>query len=588
MARKKLLAAAASAAALSLLIAGCSSSGTTGDADAGEAKTGGILKVLSNGDLDHYDPQLSAYVPTYNVLRAIVRPLVSYAASTDADERIQLQPDLAEAVPTPSEDGLTYEVALREGPAWDAPDGARAIVAEDVARGFKRMCNPVIASAQLSYFQNLIVGMADFCEGFAAVAPTPAAMKEYIEATPISGIQTPDEQTVVFTLTEPASDFPYMLSLDSTDPAPVEVLDYLPDSPEYRQNFIASGPYRIKEYVADAKLVLERNPAWEAESDPLRKANVDGVEMTMGVEADAAMQELQAGSSDMLFDLSPSNANIQQLKAQGDDKLQFFANGAVDQFMWMNTVSDNNGGALRDPKVREALQYAIDKAAVVQTMGGDELAGVTNGIFGPGIVGYEESDPFPTDGSKGDPEKAKKLLSEAGFPDGITLKFPYRQVGLQPDIAQTIQSSLAKAGITAELTPVQATDYYANFMTNRDNAATGAWDIALVGWSPDWQGGAARSVFQPQFSFSGTPQTYNYVDFDSEEANALAAQALAAGTPEEAASLWHDVDVAVMKDTPIVSIAYRKVRVYHSDRVQDFAVYAQSQNGDWTNLWLND
>lgn len=163
MARKKLLAAAASAAALSLLIAGCSSSGTTGDADAGEAKTGGILKVLSNGDLDHYDPQLSAYVPTYNVLRAIVRPLVSYAASTDADERIQLQPDLAEAVPTPSEDGLTYEVALREGPAWDAPDGARAIVAEDVARGFKRMCNPVIASAQLSYFQNLIAGMADFC-----------------------------------------------------------------------------------------------------------------------------------------------------------------------------------------------------------------------------------------------------------------------------------------------------------------------------------------------------------------------------------------------------------------------------------------
>lgn len=586
MTRTLLRSAAVLAAATVLTTAACSSTAPS-DGGGGEPKTGGTLKVLANGDVDHLDPQLTAYVPTYNVMRAISRSLLSYTASNDADERIVLQPDLAEAVPEASEDGLSYTLTLRDGITWDAPDGERAIVAADVERGIKRLCNPLISGALAGYFQGLVAGMDEFCTGFASVAPEVGPMRDYIEGTDISGIETPDDTTVVFTLTKPASDFPFMLSLDAADPAPIEALDTLPDSPEYRRSFISSGPYRVADYTPDAKLVLERNPAWNAESDPLRKAYVDGIEMTMGVEGDAAMQQLQAGSADMLFDLTPSPTNIQQLKAANDEKFSTMSNGGVDQFMWINTLSPNNGGALQNQKLREALQYAIDKTAVVQTMGGEELAGVTNGIFGPGILGYEEYDPYPANDGKGDPEKAKELLAEAGFPDGITLKLPYRNVGTQPDIAQTVQASLERAGITVELSPVPPTDYYANFMTNPENAASGAWDIALVGWSPDWQGGAARSVFQPQFVFDGTHQTYNYVDFDSEEANALAEQALAATSAEEQGSLWHQVDEAVMADSPIVSIAYRLKPNYHSARVQNFVEYAQSQNGDWTNVWLN-
>jgi peptide/nickel transport system substrate-binding protein len=583
----RVAAAIVASAALLVTTAACSGGGgSTSGPSAATGKNGGTLKVLANGDLDHYDPQLTAYVPDYNVMRAIVRPLLSYQASNDAGKRVELQPDLAESVPKPTDGGLTYTLKLRSGSTWDAPSGARAIVSGDVARGFKRLCNPVIAGAQLGYFQNLIAGMSEFCAGFQKVAPTAAAMKDYVESHQISGIDTSDPRTVVFHLTEQASDFPYMLSLDSTDPAPVESLDYIPDSPEYRQHFVASGPYKIKSYTPDVKLVLERNPAWKASSDPLRKAYVNEIDMTMGVEADAAMQQVQAGSADMLFDLAPSNANIQQLKAQNDSKLMTFPIGAVSQFMWINTLSNNNGGALKNMKVREALQYAVDKAAVVQIMGGSSLAGATNGIFGPGILGYKSFDPFPTKNDQGDPAKAKQLLAEAGYPNGLTLKMPYRQLGTSPDIAQTLQSSMAKAGITLQLQPVPPTDYYANFMTNPSNATSGAWDLAVVGWSPDWQGGAARSVFQPQFSYTGTPQTYNYVNYNSDAANKLATQALQASSPSESASLWHQVDVTVMRDSPIVSIAYQKRVVYRSARIQNFQIYAQSQNGDWTNLWL--
>lgn len=566
-----------------LATSGCTA---TPSASSGGPKTGGVLKVLAKGDVDHLDPQLVAYVPTYGVMRSLSRSLLSYAASNDAGERIKLQPDLATEVPTPTNNGLTYTITLRDGITWDAPGGARPIVSSDVARGIKRLCNPKISGALAGYFTDLIQGMGEFCDGFAKVAPEAAPMKSYLESTPIPGIATPDSKTVVFTLTSPASDFPSMLSLDAADPAPIEALDYIPDSPEYRKAFVSSGPYKVKDYTPDAKLVLERNPSWKADSDPLRKAYVDGIEMTMGVDGDAAMQQLQAGSADMLFDLTPSSTNIQQLKAQNDKNLSTIENGGIDQFMWMNTKSSNNGGALQKLEVRQALQYAVDKAAVVQSMGGTQLAGVTNGIFGSGILGYESYDPYPTDGSKGDPEKAKALLAKAGYPNGLTLKMPYRNVGSQPNIAQTVQASLQKAGITVEMTPVPPTDYYANFMTNRDNAATGKWDIALVGWSPDWQGGAARSVFQPQFTFNGTPQTYNYVDYNSDKANELAKQALNAPNADEQGKLWHQVDQAVMADSPIVSIAYRLKTNYHSSRVGGFATYAQSQNGDWTNVYL--
>ncbi len=569
---------------VALTLNGCAAAGG-GDGDAGEPQTGGTLKVLANGDADHIDPQLLAYVPANSITRVISRSLLSYEASNDAEDRSTLVGDLATEVPEPADSGLTYTITLRDGASWNAAEGARPIVSGDVERGIERICNPYLGAALGSYFITLIDGMAEFCDGFAGVAPEIGPMKEYIEANDIAGIETPDDKTVVFHLTEPASDFTSMLSLATANPAPVEVLDYIPDSPEYRNNFVSSGPYMIDEHKPDVKLTLVRNPSWDAESDPLRKAYVDSIEMTMGVEVDAAMQQLQAGSADMLFDIQPGPASIQQLTAANDKKFSTLENGGIDQFMWINTKTDNNGGALQKLEVRQALQYAIDKSAVVQVMGGEEIATVTNGIFGPGINGYEEYAPYGDSNGKADPDKAKQLLAQAGV-ENLTLKLPYRNLGSQPDIAQTVQESLQKAGITVELFPVPPTDYYANFMTNTENATSGEWDIALVGWSPDWVGGAARSVYQPQFTFDGTPQAYNYVDYDNAEANALADEALAAGTPEEAAELWHQVDETVMADSPIVSIAAKKKANYHSDRVQDFSIYALSQNGDWANVWL--
>jgi peptide/nickel transport system substrate-binding protein len=575
------------AVSIMLALAGCSKSsdGASSGGTDSAATVGGTLKVLANGDVDHLDPQLIGYVPSNGVSRAVSRSLLSYVASDDAAIRGAVTGDLAAEVPTPSADGLTYEIKLRDGITWDAPDGARPIVAKDVARGIERICTPYQGAALGSYFIILIQGMDKYCKDFAGVAPTVEAMKAYIEGNDISGIETPDDTTVIFHLVEPSADFTSMLSLTVADPAPVEVLDYLPDSPEYRANFIASGPYKVGSYIPDSEWKFVRNPSWNADSDPLRKAYVDEIVMTMGLEGDAAMQQLEAGSADMLFDIQPSAANIARLTAANDAKFSTMENGGIEDFMWFNTKTTNNNSALQKLEVRQAIQYAIDKSAVQQILGGESMATVVSGIFGPGINGYKPGSLYGDGSGKADPAKAKELLAAAGVTN-LTLKLPYINNDANPDIAQTIQVSLEAVGIKVELSPVPPTDYYSNFMTNPDNATSGVWDIAIVGWNPDWPGDSARSVYQPQFTFNGTPQTYNYVDFNSDKANALASKARAAATPAEAGLLWQEVDKAVMEESPIVSIVSKKTANYHSERIQNYLIYAMSQNGDWTNVWL--
>tara|TARA_R110002124_G_scaffold286271_5_gene466697 strand:+ start:11001 stop:12740 length:1740 start_codon:yes stop_codon:yes gene_type:complete len=554
-------------------------------ATAQEGQTGGVLRILGTADVDHFDPTSAALVTSNNFLRAVTRQLISYAASTDENVRITPEGDLATEVPQPTNDGLTYTFTLRQGAQWNAPSGPRQITSADFERGMMRMCNPLLGSAALTYYQDLIVGMAEFCAGFSEVEPTVEAMKAYIESNDITGIETPDDQTIVINLTQKAGDFIYMLSLPTSAPAPVEVLDYLPDGPDYRANFIASGPYTPDAYTPDSSLKLVRNPAWTSESDPLRKAYVDEIELTFGVQPDAALQQLQSGDGDMTYDITIPPAILQLLTATGDEKLMTVSSGNT-AFLFINTVSDNNDGALQNVLVRQALNYAIDKAAIVQQSGGPTVGQPVNGIFGPGVLGYHEFNLYPSEDAKGDPAKARELLAEAGYPDGITLKMPFRNQNNEPAIAQTIQASMAAAGITLELTPVAPADYYSKFMTNPINTKEGTWDIAPVGWTPDWAGGSARSVFQPQFTYNGTHQTYNYTDYNNPEATALAQEAINATTPEEVARIWGEVDELVMADAPVVPYLANKVVLYHGEAVQNFAPYALGVQGDWTNVWL--
>jgi peptide/nickel transport system substrate-binding protein len=564
------------------------SSGGTGSASGEKPVEGGHLKLLGGGDVDHLDTASAYYSVTYSLLRAVSRQLVSYRTDPDTAKANQVVPDMVEAMPKISDDGLTYTMKIKDGVQWDAPSGARQVTGADAVLGFIRLCNPVEPSGALGYYSGVIAGMKEYCDAFAKAPATVAGIKAFVQSHEISGVSA-QGNTLTIKLVQPAGDFLNILALAFSSPVPVEMLEYLPDSPEFRQHFLSDGPYKITKYVAEHSFELVRNPAWKKSTDDLRAAHVDTITITQGSDEGPVQQQLQAGTADMSWDTFVPTASIPSLKATKDPRLALVDNGAINPYISINIQSPNGGGALKKLEVRQAINYATNKKAVVQVLGGPDVYSPTGQVLTPTLVGYKKFDPYATPDSAGDPAKAKELLAKAGYPNGLDLIFLYRNKGKAPAIAATMQAELAKAGIRLKLKQVPNADFYTQHLSHPPATKSGDWDLAAPGWNPDWQGNAARSFLVPlldgrQYGEGST----NYNAYNSPEVNRLIDAALAESDVNKAADLWHQADEKVMADAPWVPVATGKNPLFHGTRVGNWVYYGFANNGDVTNVWLKD
>ena len=574
-------------AGLALTAAACGGSSggakTGGATGTSGAKTGGTLKLLGAGDIDHMDPASAYYQTSYTLLRAITRQLVSYPVSTDAKAAVTPVPDLATDNPAPTDGGKTYTFTIRDGAMWDTTP-ARQITGADVERGFKRLCNPVQPSGGIGYYVGVVVGMKEFCDPFAKVAPTAKAIGDYVEGHKISGV-TSEGNKVTIKLVQPAGDFVNILALPFASPMPVEMNAYVPDDPNFRTHFISDGPYKITKYVAEKDIELVRNPSWKGSTDPLRKAYVDTISVVQGSDEAQIQQQLQAATGDMSWDTSVPVANIPTLLSTKDPNASKVGGGRVD-YMVINTVSPNNNKALANVKVRQAIEYAVNKKAVIQVLGGPDLFTCTGNILSPPITGYQKFDLYPTPDCAGDPAKAKQMLKDAGFPNGITLKYIYRNKGKAPAIATTMLAELAKAGITLKPTQVPPADFYTKHLSHLPAIKSGDWDLAVPGWSPDWQGNAARSFFVPLLDGRLFAEgTTNYGDYNSPEVNKMIDSALQAPSADAAGTIWGQVDKKTMGDAPWVPIDYGQSVRYWAKTVGGCTIFTFTDNCDVTNVF---
>ncbi|HEY0811660.1 MAG TPA: ABC transporter substrate-binding protein [Pseudonocardia sp.] len=595
----------ATAATVAVVLAACgtadtSGGGTAGGAAAGSeeqarngsaegAAKGGTLNILGAGDADYIDPNVTYYTTGYTVARLYSRQLFTNPA--DPATKTTVVPDLAEAAPTTqnggvSADGKTYTITIKQGAQWDTTP-PRQVTAADEVTGVKRTCNPAQPFGGLPDYQDLIVGFKAFCDGFSKVGQDAASIKKYVQDTPLPGVTAKDDRTIVFTLTQPASYFVDMLGLTALGPAPVELLDHVPGSSDLGQHMISDGPYKIDTYAPTKRIELSRNPAWNAATDPVRGAFVDKIVIDETQSQESIQQQLQTGSpnADMQFDVATPASQIPALLAANDPDLALGATSSSNPYIIFNTKSPNNNKALSNVKVRQAISYAINRNNIIQVNGGPQVVPPLTHILPPSILGSQDNDPYPYD-----PNKAKQLLTEAGFPNGLTLKFLYRNAseGSSKTFA-TVQQDLTKAGITVEGVPSPNADFYTKYLQVPSVAARGVWDLSLAGWGADWSGNAALSYFNPLLSGqpSFPPIGSNYGYYDSPATNDLITQAISATDKQTAADDWAKADKQVMADAALYPITNPKWATYHATQVHN-AVYLDTlQSFDPANVWLD-
>jgi len=554
------------------------------------AVSGGTLNMLGVGDVDYMDPNISYYTGGALALRMFSRTLFANPAING--KNFSTVPDMATEIPSASNggisaDGLTYTIKIRPGIKWNTAP-TRAVTAADMVRGVMRTCNPAQPFGGLPDYQDLIVGFKTFCDGFAKVGPTAPAIAAYMNKTALPGVVATDDSTVTFKLVHPAAFFTDMLTMSAFAAAPVEYNQYVPASSELAQHTLSDGPYKIDSYVPTKSLNYSRNPAWDAATDTVRKAYVDKIVVNMTLTQDSVQQQLQTNSpgADMAWDTFPPPNQVPALKAKGDPNLVLSASSSSNPYIVYNTVSPNNNKALANVKVRQALSYAINRANIIQVLGGQTLNEPLTQVL-PSVIlgGTPKYDLYPYDTAK-----AKQMLADAGFPNGFTLKFLYRNASQgSTKTFQTMQQDLSKIAVKVVGVPSPNADFYTKYLQVPSVAKRGVWDISNSGWGSDWYGNAALSFFNPLYSGppSFPPQGSNFGLYNSPTANAAITAAINAPNQEKAATLWSAADHAVMADAPVFPLTNPKTANYHASQVHN-AVYGPGlQQFDPTNIWID-
>lgn len=439
--------------ALTMVMSACGGGGSTttstAEFNAGDksivnpsTKTGGTLNLALNDDWDSIDPGNTYYAFAWDFARLYGRALTMFkpAAGTAG---LELVPDLASGLGEFSDGGKTVTYKLRPGIKYE--DGT-TVTSKDVKYAVARTYARDVLPNGPTYFVDLL-DAGDY----------PGPYKE-TDLSKFTGIQTPDDNTVVFKLKQPFGDFDYLVSSPQTIPVP-QAKD---TGAKYQEHPLSTGSYKVDSYEPAKQFVLSKNPNWDT-SDTNRKQLVDKIDVKLKVNAEDIDNRLLAGSLDA--DLGGTGVNAAaQSKILSDPNLKKNADNAFTGRLWF-FVMDEKVAPFDNIECRKAVQYATDKVALQTAFGGPIAGGdVATTMLPPTIVGYQKFDLYETPESKGDIAKAKDALAKCGRPDGFTTKILLRSDRPKEVAAgEALQQALAKAGITAEITGVPSSGYFTRF-----------------------------------------------------------------------------------------------------------------------------
>jgi oligopeptide transport system substrate-binding protein len=517
----KLSILAASALAASILL----STALSATASADQPKQGGAAVVTFKDDLATLDPAIGYDWNNWSIIKSIFSGLMDYKPGTT-----ELTPDLAESYSI-SDDGMTYTFKLRPGLKFH---NGRAVTSADVRYSIERAVNPKTQCPGAGYF-GTIKGYDDVAAG---------------KTTSLSGLATPDDMTVVFTLTRPDATFLHIMAINFAFVVPKEEVEKY--GADFGHHPVGTGTFKFVEWKLGQKLVLARNKDYHIAGVPY----LDQITFEFGQDPTVALLRLQKGEVDLLGDGIPP-AQFLQVTSDPANKDLWVAGAQMNtDYITMNVKVK----PFDNLKVRQAVNMAINKARVIQIING--RAKPANQVLPPSLPGYDTAH----QGYPYDPAKAKALLAEAGYPDGFSTTLYATDIDPQPRIAQAIQQDLAGIGIKADIKSLSGAAVIEAGGTEGQAPMIWSGGMAWIADFPDPSDfytvilGCAGAV-------KGGWNWAWYCNPDLDKRAAAADSMVAINQQGARAEAWKAIFNDVMKDAPWVPVMNEQRYTMHSARL---------------------
>jgi peptide/nickel transport system substrate-binding protein len=543
---------AALGAVVALAAAACSPGASapqgspTGSAPGGESATpsqvatipqGGTISIAYASDIQHLDPAVMYDTVGIAAVRLMFEAPLTYDSGT------KLVPLLASEMPTVSADGKTYTIKLRTGVHFVKADGSvlRDMTSDDLVYSLNRVLDPKLKpnpSPVASAFFGNIAGAADVIAGTTTTA---------------SGIKALDATTVEITLVNADATFMNILASTFASVVPKELATE--DTAAFDAAPVGTGPYTLKSYTKGQQATFVANKSYWSPGQPY----LDEIDFRVGVDDNAALQQVEAGTLDMLGDQIPSGSftDVTTNPAYADQVVHHTL--VETSYLAMDTTQPNNG-PLSNLKVRQAIEQAIDKNNVLQILHGAGV--VADCILPPDMEGFDPScKPYTFDVAA-----AKQLMSDAGYANGFSTTIYTDTTDPDPAIAAAIQQDLAGIGITAEV----VTQTFDTFLGTIETPH--AAPLVFVGWYEDYPDPSdfIDPILSCASAVSGGANAAWYCNKDV-DAKAAAARGEARG-PQRVAD-YQAIQKSIMADAPWVPIFHQDWYTMVSKRVGGFSIH---------------
>ncbi len=359
---------------------GGSSAKTSGGTEIKQGKPGGTLTYLAAGDVDYLDSGQTYYTFGYMVLYSTNRTLYSFKPT----DSVHPVPDLATGPPEISSDNKTITVKIRSGVKY-APPVNREVTTADIKYAFERAFSKEVPSGYAGAYFSSIAGTPD--------EPNSGDVK------PISGIETPDDTTIVFHLkTAEAPLVSQALVMPITVPVPKEYASKFDTSTpsKFDQYQTFTGPYMVKNdpktgkvtgRVPGKSIAIVRNPNWDKSTD-YRPAYLDAINIEEGNDDLAtASRRALSGSDSVCCDAgSPPAQVLKQAVTRQKDQVAFVPSGGTRYIAFDTKVKPFDNA-----NIRKAIIASSNRNALRLTRGGQILGDIASGWIPPGIPGFEEA-----------------------------------------------------------------------------------------------------------------------------------------------------------------------------------------------------